>query len=330
MKFTNPVWIWYKLLFDHTSGSATTSSSSSSSSSFTIFNYNLPLRVIWILIWATTLPFLAAFPFISNFISPSFHKSVPRIVWRKWFHFVAVLSFLVASMTDGSFMSLAWCGALALSALIEVGRICDVPLLNKLTPLLESVTDDRDSVVLRTHWYLMLGCALPVIFFHRCVYFWADSPHWLIYAACRILPGLGCLGVGDALSAVCGTIYGKHPSKKWSALFRGGMENNETIRKNPVLTKKSRVGTIFGGFFLTLIVCGVCIYAARLVADRMAGLPFTLENKFWIYGDIWTTVLFWLKTAIVLGFGSAFETVSGGVDNLEVPLLSLAVTFLLF
>ena len=99
---------------------------------------------------------------------------------------------------------------------------------------------------------------------------------------------------------------------------------------NPVLTKKSRVGTVFGGFFLTLIISAFCMYCARFVADKMAGLPFTLENKFWIYGDLWTTVVFWLKAAAVVGFGSAFETVSGGVDNLEVPLLSLAVTFLLF
>lgn len=230
-------------------------------------------------------------------------------------------------MTDGSFMALAWSGALALSAIVEVGRICEVPPFSKLTPLLESVTDDRDSIVLRTHWYLMLGCALPVIFFHRCIYFWADSPHWLIYAASRILPGLGCLGVGDALSAVCGTLYGRHTSKKWAALFT---PESEIVRQNPVLTKKSRVGTIFGGFCLTLAVSAFCIYSARLVADRMAGLPFTLENKFLIYGDVWMTLAFWTKAATLIGFGAAFETVSGGVDNLEVPLLSLAVTFLLF
>lgn len=286
-----------------------------------------PHRLFWMILWAVTVPVLSAFPFIVKYLSPSTHHRVPRIVWRKWFHFVAVTSFLIASTTDGSFMALAWCGALALSALIEVGRIYEVPPFDKLTPLLESVTDDRDSIVLRTHWYLMLGCALPVIFFHRSVYFWSDNPHWLVYSAVRILPGLGCLGVGDALSAVVGTVYGGSAKAKWASLFG---ENSKVLLENAVIKKKSRVGTLYGGFLLTFGIVALCIYAARLVADKMLGLPFNLESKLLIFNDVKQTVLFWIKCALVLGFGSVFETVSGGVDNLEVPLLSLAVTFLLF
>jgi hypothetical protein len=174
LKFTNPIWIWYKLLFEHYSSSSSTASASSSVMTLFISSSSvitIPIRVFWILVWLVSVPLLSALPFIVKSLAPSLHHKVPRIVWRKWFHFVAVVSFLVTSMTDGSFMALAWSGALALTAMIELGRICEVPPFDKLTPLLESVTDDRDSIVLRTHWYLMLGCALPVLFFHRAIYF---------------------------------------------------------------------------------------------------------------------------------------------------------------
>ena len=62
--------------------------------------------------------------------------------------------------------------------------------------------DDRDSgSIIVTHIYLLLGCASPL---------WLEEMSASSQRLLCSLAGVNVLGVGDAMSALVGTLYGKH------------------------------------------------------------------------------------------------------------------------
>lgn len=366
--FQNPLLVWKNLLLPSDANNPSQQQQEQTQSSFSApsaFNV-VRLRMIWIGVFLVAIPLLSSLPFVISKLAPRWHRtSVPRIVWRKWFHFVAVAVFTFPTFVDPRFMSMAWMGALALAALVELARFRCVPPFASLTPLLESVTDDRDALVIRTHWYLMLGCAIPVIVTQRTAFFWSHAGesdvHWLAVAALRIVPGLGCLGVGDALSAIIGTVMGRSATAKWAVLFNpagfyssaqessspseaasrsvaspsSSMPASALVRNNPVLEKKSIVGTLLGGFVITFFVVVGMFVASRLAADRFVlsapPAPVSVGATFFLVKrSVWETAKLFAKLAAVLGYGALYETVAGGVDNLELPLAAMVLSFVIW
>ncbi|XP_057675089.1 dolichol kinase [Corythoichthys intestinalis] len=123
---------------------------------------------------------------------------------RKYFHVIAVATFVPGLLYDRRLLHVASAGCLAVFLFLEYVRYFRIkPLGTPLRRLLASFLDDRDSgPLILTHVYLLLGMALPV---------------WLSPTACAsagaggLAPYAGVLavGVGDAVAAVFGAALGE-------------------------------------------------------------------------------------------------------------------------
>ncbi len=154
------------------------------------------LCLYWILLMAFFLPFI---PWtVERF-------KLQRIVARKLFHFLALAMFLPAVFLDPEFLSFAIGVAIGFVILLEFLPDIMVP---RVRLYYKSFLDHNDSQKLAiTHITLLFGCAIPL---------------WLTEGtgatACSPLPlhapflsasGILVLGIGDSVSALIGSTYGR-------------------------------------------------------------------------------------------------------------------------
>ena len=169
---------------------------------FVSFIMGTPTRVCIIFSWGLVL--LLALP---NLQSGS--KNIPRIVSRKLFHILAVVMFLPVLYFDLDMLYVSFGIASSLMILAECSRVLRVSRIYQvLSRYMLSFTDDRDQgTIVMSHFYLLLGCAIPLWLVPRSA---VDNS-----VTSSILPasaGILSVGIGDAVAAVIGTFMGR---TKW-------------------------------------------------------------------------------------------------------------------
>ncbi|KAJ2707137.1 dolichol kinase [Coemansia sp. IMI 203386] len=121
-------------------------------------------------------------------------------VRRKSYHALATLLFLPGVLFASQPLHLGFSVALIVFVVVECLRALDVhPLAPAIDRFLRRFTDHRDAgLVVTSHFYLLLGCALPV---------WLGGT-----SDVARLAGVLTLGLADTAASLVGTRYGRH---KW-------------------------------------------------------------------------------------------------------------------
>jgi len=132
--------------------------------------------------------------------------NLPKIIQRKYFHYLATFMFTPVLLWDPQVLQVAFPIALGLLCLLEMLRLSTAAprsIRGALTTFLSRFADERDQGVIRTHVYLLLGCAAP-----------------MMLRMSDVFSGVAILGVGDSTAACLGTFFGRH---KWGNVwgFRG-------------------------------------------------------------------------------------------------------------
>ncbi|KAG2373419.1 hypothetical protein C9374_012158 [Naegleria lovaniensis] len=150
---------------------------------------------------------------------------VPKIIYRKFFHIMAVVMFVPCTIQKPLFMCLSYAVAVCLFLLIESFRVQFITehdnnrLAKALHFYIKQFTDSRDSgTFILTHIYLLIGCMIPT-----CVEIFS---HETTINYHRTLSGVLILGIGDTMASIVGFNFGK---TKWNY---------------PANTRKSIEGTI--------------------------------------------------------------------------------------
>jgi hypothetical protein len=269
------------------------------------------LRLPMVVAWAIVIPLLSALVLALP------HATFTRIVRRKLFHFIAVAAFLLPTATDPTYMAMWWCLAIGACTLLEYGRCHALFGLSRLQPLLDAVVDARDTGVIRTHLYLILGCGLSLILNHRIDYHFDTPPSPSARLLRDVLPGLGALGVLDAVAAIVGSTLGK---VKLAAVLYPAMPASWRAA-NPILQCKTVEGTAAGWVALSVVGCGVAILAVPLATSVRDGLTAPGWETLLVGAPVLTLV----RVVLVALGASVYEAVTDGVDNLEVPLATFAL-----
>lgn len=265
------------------------------------FSSNIP-RWVFLIYWLLIL-LLAAFPaqWMARDIrkiteSAKRRKSV--VVSRKYFHFVAVLLFLPATIVAPSMMALSYAVALCVLLLLETTRTTVLSNNTRLADIsinafYEAFLDEKDvtdssghgrqpGVFVVTHLAMIFGCAFPL---------WVNEVLTKVIGSdCvsgrvfSLLPFMGIivLGVGDAVGAVVGIYFGLH---KWPG------------------TKRTVEGSL--GMFVSMVLCSVAI----LYLDPASGTS-TLHGA----------ALVGLYVSPQLMTLSILEAFTSQIDNLCLPI----------
>ncbi|GAB5355847.1 hypothetical protein AAMO2058_000240200 [Amorphochlora amoebiformis] len=144
-------------------------------------------------------------------------KDISQISARKWYHFLAVGLFTPAIVLSPAFTSFAFVLAFVLFLCIETIRLSRLyPTAKPLQAFLTQLLDHREKgLLIVSHIYLLLGCALPVIL---TLLLDRDS-----YPICAPLSGVISLGIGDSFASIVGSNYGG----KILTRFQGGGKSLE-------------------------------------------------------------------------------------------------------
>ncbi|XP_075434730.1 dolichol kinase [Ascaphus truei] len=141
-------------------------------------------------------------------------------VTRKYFHFLAVATYIPGLIYDRQLLFVAAVVCLAFLMLLEYVRyFCIRPLGQTLRSLLTIFLDERDSgPLILTHIYLLLGMSLPVWLFPRLCAASLSGPSTLL-PYCGVL----AVGVGDTVASVCGSALGEIKWPGTKKTFEGTM-----------------------------------------------------------------------------------------------------------
>lgn len=199
-----PKCLWW-IIFDFLLAVETPSTGTASSrlhlpSSITEFP-RMAWLAYWIVAMAATIP-----------LAPGSNSNA--VIARKWFHLVAVLLFVPATVAVPQLQSLSYAVALAVLLLLESTRHY-LPWLNDfyVTYLDTSKDESQDSTII-SHMALIAGCASPLWL----VQWWQAAADTTFAASSssntvvlQLLPlwGVWTLGVGDAMGAVVGKNWGR-------------------------------------------------------------------------------------------------------------------------
>lgn len=185
---------------------------------------------------------------------PPKNSTLPRTVVRKGYHLVALLLFAPAQLLQPETMRLSYAIAMALFVTLELFRAARIgPISAILRRGMAKVVDERDTgVLVLTHIYLLLGCALPS---------WLIQGGPLKSGLRPLLPFAGILvvGVGDTAAAIVGTYWGK---TRWSRVKPGGSE--------AVPGGRTVEGTVAGVVATFLACIGVLFLASP--GDKVLGV----------------------------------------------------------
>lgn len=136
------------------------------------------------------------------FLVPPHTLGVSSIIARKSYHALAMLMFLPAILIDVEFLRMGLAVSLVAMMVVETLRISTV---KPLSEIIETTTvpllDSRDEgVVVMTHMYLLIGCAMPLWMTHL----GGISEGGVVAAA-----GVISLGISDAVAAAVGSRLGR-------------------------------------------------------------------------------------------------------------------------
>ncbi|KAJ1727397.1 dolichol kinase, partial [Coemansia biformis] len=125
------------------------------------------------------------------------HAKLVLHIKRKAYHVLAVLLFAPAHIAAPVLLHVGFTAALAAFVVAEAARTLGVgPWAAAIDRFLRRFTDARDAgQVVTSHFYLLLGCALPV---------------WLGGARAACLAGVLALGVADTAASLVGLRLGRH------------------------------------------------------------------------------------------------------------------------
>lgn len=152
--------------------------------------------------------------------TPDAKKLQVSTVTRKYFHFLAVATYLPGLIYDMQLLFVASVACFAVFVLLEYVRYFRIrPLGQTLRNLLTLFLDERDSgPLILTHIYLLLGMSLPIWLFPRLCSSSLSSPSTLL-PYCGVL----AVGVGDTIASVCGSSLGEIKWPGTKKTFEGTM-----------------------------------------------------------------------------------------------------------
>ncbi|KAM8934787.1 dolichol kinase [Pelodytes ibericus] len=164
-------------------------------------------RLYLLSLWVLLLGFACAVVLYQNTKRSTESKKLQvSTVTRKYFHFLAVATYIPGLIYDRQLLYVATVACLAVFVLLEFVRYFRIkPLGQTLRNLLSLFLDERDSgPLILTHIYLLLGMSLPVWLFPR---FCAAS----LSGPSTLLPYCGVLavGVGDTIASIGGSTFGE-------------------------------------------------------------------------------------------------------------------------
>ncbi|KAJ1800029.1 dolichol kinase [Coemansia sp. RSA 2399] len=116
---------------------------------------------------------------------------------RKAYHILAVLMFVPGYLLSQQLQHFAFAGALAAFVVAEAARALDIPPWGRaIDGFVSKFTDSRDAgAIVTSHFYLLLGCAVPV---------WLGGP-----SAVACLSGVLALGLADSAASLVGMYAGR-------------------------------------------------------------------------------------------------------------------------
>ncbi|KAG7343738.1 hypothetical protein IV203_021746 [Nitzschia inconspicua] len=135
-------------------------------------------------------------------------ERIPVVVKRKWFHLIAIILFGPVIVKLPQLMALSFVIAICVLMVLETLRR-DLPSLQSFYVTFVDCTKDNDDQIIVSHIFLIVGCAAPL---------WLslvvadatnnnNTPSMLLAEF-----GVICIGIGDAMGAVVGKLYGR---QKW-------------------------------------------------------------------------------------------------------------------
>ncbi|KAG0311878.1 hypothetical protein BGZ97_011578 [Linnemannia gamsii] len=257
---------------------------------------------------------------------------------RKYYHALAVLMFVPGYLTDEPFMHIAFSVGLAALIFLEYIRyFAVVPFGKEIHLFLVGFLDGRDGgPIILSHLYLLMGCAAPV---------WLAEHHILAG-----LSGIFALGVGDAMASIVGKRFGRH---RWPGTIK-------TVEGTVAFVGSVMVaaGAIFVGMWLMSFVFGdsassllqkASLSAATGVGGGGGGvgvgvtktsppraLPSSLPPAALLSFSTWNdwSAVSWtlwgvIRYGIAVSVAAMLEAVSEQNDNLVIPVLMLAMVWLI-
>lgn len=253
------------------------------------------LRIWIIVMWATIIP-------VSVLCVHFTGHSVEKVIRRKFFHLLAFVAFVVPAFVIPQFLSFAISTCTALFIVLEMGRYCHVKGISYFSIFLIAHIDSRESVkgVVRSHIYLLYGLGVSIFFNYR---LHCTVPNTVIDVSANVLPGLVGLGLVDTGAAVGGKLFGK--GNELSHFFSSPFFPPHL---NSSISHKTWPGLIFGCLF------GLVVWT-----------PF-----FQYYKDPSSTTMDYIKTCLVVVASGVLESFSDGIDNLQLPLFTLAALYTIF
>jgi dolichol kinase len=169
--------------------------------------------VYWVMILALALFFSPEPPSLlvdndssDNNNVPGISKTHAIVLARKWFHGIAVLLFAPVTLAAPQLLSLSYAIALAILMLLESARYA-FPMIQQFHQRYLDPSKDAANGLVISHMALILGCALP-LWISELLNVVTDSTT----SAQRVLLqlwGVLSLGIGDAMGAIVGVLFGR-------------------------------------------------------------------------------------------------------------------------
>ena len=170
-------------------------------------------RYGWLLYWAFVLAIAIPLAPEPKNTSKKLSKAHVVVLMRKWFHGIAVLLFGPVTMAAPQLLSLSYAIALAILVLLESARTTFPMIAAFHARYLDTSKDSRGgNGLVISHMALIVGCALP-LWISEIIMVSQNSTLSPAIIALLQLWGVLSLGIGDAMGAIVGVLYGR---RKWS------------------------------------------------------------------------------------------------------------------
>jgi len=230
----------------------------------------------------------------SKHTSSTISDSQRVVLARKWFHFVAVLLFTPVTIAAPQLLSLSYAVALAILILFESAR-ADLPMIQQFHEryLDPSKDDVGGHKLVISHMALIVGCAMPLWISEAVLEASGDSSMFRVRPSSLLLLqlwGVLSLGIGDAMGAIVGVVYGK---MHWSG-------------QNP--------RTMEGSLAMWVSMMSACLV-----------LRFTDEGNNVVSSEAFP---FLWKCVVTVSIVTLVEAYTVQIDNLVLPLVGVGIVLL--